>query len=75
MKWCAIPDWRRVLRRAWSVRLMLLAALLEGAATVLPLFTPMEAPVWWGGVVFVVVVAACAARFVKQPKMQHGNNE
>ena len=73
MKWRAIPDWRRVLRRAWSVRLMLLAALLEGAATVLPLFTPLEAPVWWGGVVFVVVVAACAARFVKQPGMHHGH--
>ena len=29
-------NWREVLRRAWSVRLMLLAALLSGAEVALP---------------------------------------
>ncbi|MES0880498.1 hypothetical protein [Roseibium sp. SCP14] len=31
-----ISNWRRVLRRAWSVRLMIFAALLSGAEVALP---------------------------------------
>jgi hypothetical protein len=31
-----VSNWRRVLRRAWSVRLMILAALLSGAEVALP---------------------------------------
>ncbi|MES0811287.1 hypothetical protein ABLO27_17510 [Roseibium sp. SCPC15] len=31
-----VTNWRRVLRRAWSVRLMMLAALLSGAEVALP---------------------------------------
>ena len=31
-----VTNWRRVLRRAWSVRLMMLAALLSGAEGALP---------------------------------------
>ncbi|WP_081455273.1 DUF7940 domain-containing protein [Roseibium aggregatum] len=31
-----VSDWRAVLQRAWSVRLMLLAALLSGAEVALP---------------------------------------
>lgn len=75
MKWCAIPDWRRVLRRAWSVRLMLLAALLEGVNAVLPLFTPREPPVWFAAVTFAVVCAALVARFVVQPRMHRTPHE
>ena len=32
-----VANWRAVLRKAWSARLMLLAALLSGAEVVLPL--------------------------------------
>jgi len=32
-----VPNWRKVLRRAWSVRLMILAALLSGFEVALPL--------------------------------------
>lgn len=30
-----LPDWQRILRRAWSVRLMLLAGLLTGGEAVI----------------------------------------
>ena len=30
-----LPDWRDILRRAWSIRLMLLAGLLSGCEAVL----------------------------------------
>ena len=32
-----VPDWRHVLRKAWSVRLILLAGLLTGIEVALPL--------------------------------------
>lgn len=32
-----VADWRRVLRRAWSIRLMILAGLLSGVEVALPL--------------------------------------
>lgn len=32
-----IPDWKSILRHAWSVRLMILAALLSGLEVALPL--------------------------------------
>lgn len=32
-----VPDWRHVLRKAWSVRLILLAGVLTGIEAVLPL--------------------------------------
>lgn len=32
-----IPNWRMVLRRAWSIRLMLLAGFLSGVEAALPL--------------------------------------
>ena len=39
-----IPDWKRVLRRAWSIRLMLLAGLLSGLEAILPIV--MDAIPW-----------------------------
>ena len=32
-----VPHWRRVLKHAWSIRLMLLAGLLSGLEVALPL--------------------------------------
>lgn len=34
-----ISDWRRVMRRAWSMRLMLLAGALTACEVVLPFFS------------------------------------
>lgn len=35
-----VSDWRRVLQRAWSVRLVLLAGALSAAEVALPFFEP-----------------------------------
>ena len=32
------PNWRTIVKRAWSVRLMLLAGLLSGCEVILPIF-------------------------------------
>ena len=37
-KLCLLDDWRRVARRAWSIRLSIVAALFTAAEVVVPLF-------------------------------------
>jgi len=63
-----LPDWRYVLRRAWSIRLMLVAGLLSGCEAILPLFSdsfPM--PRWASSaLVAVVIMAAFVTRLLAQ---------
>jgi hypothetical protein len=33
------PDWKQILRKAWSVRLIILAGLFSGLEVVVPLFS------------------------------------
>lgn len=63
-----IPNWRDVLTRAWSVRLMLLAAVLSGVEIILP-FIGMSG--WlpdglFAAFSFLVVAGAFIARFISQ---------
>lgn len=68
-------DWRAVLRHAWSVRLMLLAALLTSVEAVLPFFSDFV-PRWpFAALTFVVVTAALIARFVAQPHTMPGDTD
>jgi hypothetical protein len=64
-----VKNWRAVLRWAWSVRLIAVAALLQGAEFVLPLFSEAIPRGRFALVSFVVTVAAFIARFVTQPKV------
>ena len=63
-------DWKRVLRHAWSVRLLILAGLLSGLEAVLPLIEqfPIPRPLFLATVVAtpIVVMAAFIARIVAQ---------
>jgi hypothetical protein len=63
-----LPDWRDILRRAWSIRLMLVAGLLSGCEAILPLFSdsfPM--PRWASSaLVAVVIMAAFVTRLLAQ---------
>ena len=69
-----IPNWRAVLGKAWSVRLMLTAALLTGIEAILPFFTPHEPSLWFAVATFATVCAALVARFVAQPRMHDGHD-
>lgn len=52
-----IPDWKRVLRRAWSIRLMLLAGLLSGLEAILPIvMDALPWPRWLASTVISLVV-------------------
>ncbi|MDF1606944.1 hypothetical protein PZ897_02005 [Hoeflea sp. YIM 152468] len=63
-----LPDWRRVLRRAWSVRLMILAAVLSGAEVALPFLDGLLeiAPGVFAALSALTTAAAFAARLIAQ---------
>lgn len=63
-----LPDWKDILRRAWSIRLMLIAGLLSGCEAVLPLFTDaLPVPRWASSaLVAVVIMAAFVTRLLAQ---------
>ena len=60
------PDWKDILRRAWSVRLIVLAALLSGAEVIVPLFGDIIPRLPFAALNFGVVSAALVARIVAQ---------
>lgn len=63
-----VTNWREVLRRAWSVRLMLLAAALSGLEVAMPLVGHVL-PIPTGafaGLSFIITAGAFVARFVAQ---------
>lgn len=63
-----IEDWRTVLRRAWSIRLVLLAALLGGIEVVLPLFSDAVPRHVFALLSIVVSLGAAVARVMAQPR-------
>ena len=71
LKLSLVPDWKVVLRHAWSVRLMIIAALLSGLEVALPLlqgFLPIR-PGIFALLTSLVVAGAFVARFVVQAKV------
>lgn len=65
-----IPEWRRVMRKAWSVRLMALAGVLTGCEAVIQTIGPDAIPVpAWARplVVLGVIGGAFVARIMAQP--------
>ena len=64
-----IPNWRRVLRYAWSVKLIILAGILTGLEAMLPLVADVFPPRWFAALTFAVVMGALVARFTVQQKL------
>lgn len=71
-----IDDWRRIVRRAWSVRLALLSAALSAAEFALPMLPDALVDLVGRGRfaagAFVISIAAGVARLVAQPRMRDG---
>ena len=63
-----VTEWREVLRRAWSIRLMLIAAALSGIEVALPLLDGLLPipPGVFAGLSGLTVAAAFVARLVVQ---------
>ncbi|WP_298821416.1 hypothetical protein [uncultured Roseibium sp.] len=67
-----IIGWRRVLARAWSVRLMLLAAVLSGAEVALPFLGDLLGPGRLALFSALATAGAFAARILVQKDMKDG---
>lgn len=59
-------NWKDILRRAWSIRLMLLAGLLSGCEVVLPLFVDAIPRNLFAVLSMLTVTGAMVARLVAQ---------
>jgi TRAP-type C4-dicarboxylate transport system permease small subunit len=59
-------DWRRIARKAWSIRLGIAAAFLSGGEIILPLFVDSFPRNVFAVLSFVTVVAAVLARLIAQ---------
>lgn len=70
-----ISDWRQVLKRAWSVRLMILAGLLSGIEVALPLIPLQIEPGWFAALSAIFTAAAFVARLLAQRNMSNADQQ
>jgi hypothetical protein len=61
-----LDDWKWIVKRAWSFRLMLLAAGFSGVEMALPIVGDRLPQMLFAGLTFVVTVAAIIARLLVQ---------
>lgn len=59
-------NWKDILKRAWSIRFMVLAAVLSGIEVILPFFNESIPKNIFAALSFVCVSAAFIARLVAQ---------
>lgn len=69
-----IPHAGRVLRRAWSLRLMLLAACFSGLEVAVPLLRDFLPTGTFAALSGLSVTAAMLARFVQQSSLSGGSS-
>ncbi len=62
-------DWKQILKKAWSIRLIILAGLLSGAEVILPFFSDALPRGVFAGLSMIVVGGAFVARLVAQKDM------
>ena len=63
-------DWAAILRRAWSIRLMVLAGLLSAAEVILPMFADAIPRGVFAGLSIVAVAGGFWARLVVQKGLE-----
>jgi hypothetical protein len=65
-----VPEWKWLLRKTWSIRLVILSALLSGFEVILPLFVDTLPRNLFAALSMCSAIAAGIARVVAQPKME-----
>lgn len=67
------PNWKETLKKAWSIRLMLMASVLSGAEAALPSLDGMIPNGAFAVASFFVTCLAMLARIVAQKEMSDGD--
>jgi hypothetical protein len=65
-----LPDWKEILRRAWSMKLMIVAGILTALEVILPLFVEDMPRGLFIAVNLLVIPAAMVARVMSQKGFQ-----
>ena len=65
-------NWKRIIKKAWSVRLMVVAAILSGVEVAMPFFANTVPPGMFAAFSFLAVSSAFAARLVAQKDVPNG---
>lgn len=65
-----LPNWKWLVRKAWSIRLVVLAGLLSGCEVVLPLFVDTLPRNVFAVLSMLAAIGAGVARVMSQPKME-----
>jgi hypothetical protein len=66
-------DWRKILKRAWSVRLMVLAAIFSGLEVMFPLLELNIPPKLFASISGFLTAGALITRFVAQKDFDDEN--
>jgi len=74
-KFSLIEDWRAVLRRAYSVRFIIAAGIVEGISVILPLFIDKFPRDVFAALSFCFVCGAFVARFVAQKSIHEDSGQ
>ena len=69
-KFCLLDDWGKIARRAWSIRLSIVAAIFTAAEVVVPLFGDVLPRGLFALLAFSASIGAAIARLVAQPEMR-----
>ena len=65
-----LPEWKWLIRKTWSIRLVILSAILSGIELILPLFVDTIPRNLYAALTMCSAIAAGIARVVAQPKME-----
>lgn len=63
-------NWKDIVRKAWSIRLMILAGILSGIEVILPLFVDAIARGTFAALSGITVAAAFVARLIAQKDLE-----
>lgn len=64
-----VQDWKRLVKKAWSIRLAVLSGMLSGAEAILPMFVDEMPRGVFAGLSVLAAVGSMIARVVAQPRM------
>jgi hypothetical protein len=64
-----LEDWRKIARRAWSIRLSIVAAVFTAAEVVMPLFGDALPRGVFVLLAFIASIGATVARLLAQPEV------
>lgn len=71
-----IPEWKVILKRAYSVRWLLVGAMFTGLEATLPFFTKIFtlSTQQFAALTFIIIVGAFVSRFVLQRNISGGSD-